>query len=140
MYNRLFDPWDEMNRVQRQMNRLFDNSFLAGRREFPAVNIWANEDNVMVTTELPGYEKENVDISLIGDVLKINGSRKAPECGEGECFHRQERNYGVFSRELQLPYAVDAAKVDALFRNGVLKISLHRAEETKPKRIKIMSN
>ena len=140
MYNRLFDPWSDANRIQRQMNRLFDNSLWPGRREFPAVNIWANEDNVIVTSELPGYEKDEVDISLVGDVLKINGTRNAPACGENDCFHRQERTYGVFSREFQLPYSIDTAKVDATFRNGVLTISLHRAEETKPKKIKILSN
>jgi len=140
MYGRPFDPWSDAYRIQRQMNRLFDNDLWPGKKEFPAVNIWANEDNVLVTSELPGYEKDEVDISLAGDVLKINGTRKAPECGENDCFHRQERNYGVFSREFQMPYAVDTTKVDATFHNGVLNISLHRAEETKPKKIKIISN
>jgi HSP20 family protein len=140
MYSRPFDPWGDVSRIQRQMNRMFDNDLWSGRADFPAVNIWANEDNVLVTTELPGYEKDDVDISLVGDILKLNGTRKAPECGEDDCFHRQERNYGVFSRELQLPYAVDVARVDATFNNGVLKISLQRAEETKPKKINIMSN
>jgi HSP20 family protein len=93
----------------------------------------------MLTAELPGYEKNDVDISLTGDLLRLHGSRKAPECKDEECFHRQERNFGVFDREIQLPFAIDQEKVDAEFANGILKINLPRAEQDKPKKIEIQT-
>jgi len=138
MLYRTFNPWRELNRIQGEMNRIFDNSWQT-RREYPAVNLWSNTDNALVTAELPGYLKEEVDISLTGDVLRIHGSRKAPECKDGECFHRQERNYGAFDREIKLPFNIDSAKVNATFNNGVLKIELPRAEADKPKTIQIKS-
>jgi HSP20 family protein len=91
----------------------------------------------MVTAELPGYEKKDVDISLTGDVLRLHGSRKSPDCKDDECFHRQERSYGAFDREIKLPFAIDQNSVEASFQNGVLSISLNRAEEDKPKKIEI---
>jgi HSP20 family protein len=136
MLYRSLNPWTELNRIQNEMNRIFDNSWRTGR-EYPAVNLWTNSDNVMVTAELPGYSKKDIDIALTGDVLRIHGSRKAPECKDGECFHRQERNYGQFDREIQLPFHIDAGKVEANFDNGILKISLPRSEEDKPKKIEI---
>lgn len=136
MLYRSLNPWRELNRIQSEMNRIFDNSWQT-RREYPAVNLWTNTDNALVTAELPGYSKDEVDIALTGDVLRIHGSRKAPECKDDECFHRQERNYGVFDREIQLPFNIDSGKVDATFANGILKIALPRAEVDKPKTIEI---
>ena len=137
MLYRTIDPWRQINDIQREMNHLFDGSSRTFRYEYPAINIWTDKDKALVTAELPGYDKNDVDISLIGDMLRIHGSRKAPECKEDECFHRQERNYGVFDREVKLPYAINAKNVEANFQNGVLRISLHRAEEDKPKKIEI---
>jgi len=139
MLYRSFDPWRQINEIQREMNRLFDSTTTRTRNQYPAVNIWSNADNALVTAELPGYGKNDVDISLTGDVLHIHGSRKAPECKEDECFHRQERSYGVFDREIQLPFAVNQNNVKAEFQNGVLRINLPRAEEDKPKKISIQA-
>ena len=140
MYYTTFNPWREMNQIQREMNRLFDLSSRQNDPEYPAVNLWTNSEHVLVTAELPGYEKNNVDITLIGNVLRLHGSRKAPECKDEECFHRQERNYGVFNREIKLPFPIHSEKIDAVFQNGVLKINLPRAEEDKPKKIDIKTN
>lgn len=137
MLYRTIDPWREINEIQREMNRLFNNSYSQNRLDYPAINLWTNADNAMVTAELPGYSKEDVDISLIYDVLRIRGSRKAPECKENECFHRQERNYGLFDREIKLPFLVDAGKIDAVFKDGILRIHMPRAEQDKPKKIDI---
>jgi HSP20 family protein len=137
MLYRTLDPWRQINEIQREMNRIFDVNSRGKRYEYPAINIWTDTDKVLVTAELPGYEKKDVDISLTGDMLRIHGSRKAPECKEDECFHRQERNYGVFDRELKMPFAIDQNKVDATFQKGILSISLNRAEEDKPKKIDI---
>ncbi len=137
MFYRSFDPWREMNRIQHEMNQLFDNPSWQKRREYPAVNVWTNSSNLLVTAELPGYDRDSVDISVTGDILRIHGSRKAPECKEDECFHRQERSYGVFNRELALPFAIDTNNIDASFRDGILSISLPRAKADIPKKIEI---
>jgi HSP20 family protein len=134
---RTIDPWRQMNDLQREMNRLFDFSSNQTGTRYPAINLWTNAENVLVTAELPGYDKNDVDISLTGDLLRLHGSRKAPECKEDECFHRQERNYGLFDREIQLPFAINQDKVEAEFTNGILKIRLPRAEQDKPKKIQI---
>jgi HSP20 family protein len=137
MFYRTLDPWRQINDIQREMNRLFDGRTGRKRFEYPAINIWTDTDKAMVTAELPGYDKKEVDISLTGDLLRIHGSRTAPKCTEDECFHRQERNYGVFDREIKLPFAVDQNRVEAAFEKGILSISLNRAEEDKPKKIEI---
>ena len=139
MFYRTLDPLRQINEIQHEMNRLFDLRSRGSRFEYPAVNIWTDTDKVLVTSELPGYDKTDVDISLTGDVLRLHGSRKAPECKEDECFHRQERNYGMFDREIKLPFAIDQNSVEASFKNGVLSISLNRAEEDKPKKIEIQT-
>ena len=119
------------------MNRLFDVRTGTKRYEYPAVNIWTDTDKALVTAELPGYEKKDVDISLTGDILRLHGSRRAPECKADECFHRQERSYGVFDREIKLPFAIDQDSVEANLEKGILSISLKRAEDDKPKKIEI---
>ena len=139
MLYRTFDPWHQISDIQREMNRLFDLRSRGTRYEYPAINIWTDTDKALVTAELPGYDKNDVDISLTGDMLRIHGSRKAPECKEDECFHRQERSYGMFNREIKLPFAINPNKIDATFQNGILSINLIRAEEDKPKRIEIQT-
>ena len=139
MLYRTIDPWRQINDIQREMNRLFDASSRTSGYEYPAINIWTDTDKALVTVELPGYDKNDVDISLTGDVLRLHGSRNAPECKEDECFHRQERKYGVFDREIKLPFAINANNVEATFKNGILNFSLLRAEEYKPKKIEIQT-
>jgi HSP20 family protein len=139
MLYRTLDPWRQINDIQREMNRLFDVRTGRKRHEYPAVNIWTDTDKAMVTAELPGYDKKDIDISLTGDLLRIHGSRKAPECKEDECFHRQERSHGVFDREIKLPFTIDQTSVEATLENGILSVSLSRAEEDKPKKIEIRS-
>jgi HSP20 family protein len=133
------DPWRELNQLQREMNRLFDHSLRQGPAEYPSVNIWADKENARITAELPGYQDKDVQITVLGDILKLSGSRKAPDCGKDECFHRQERFYGSFEREIKLPFLVDVAEVGAEFRNGLLLINLPRAEADKPRKIEIRS-
>ena len=137
MLYRTLDPWRQINDIQREMNRIFDVRSDRKRYEYPAVNIWTDTDRVMVTAELPGYDKKDVDISLTGDTLRLHGSRKAPECKKDECFHRQERSYGVFDREIKLPFAIDQNSIEANLEKGILSVSLSRAEEDKPKKIEI---
>lgn len=132
--------WRDMARLQREMNRLIDNMGDGRRGEFPPLNVWANEENAMITAEIPGVDPNDLDISVVGDTLTLSGSR-SPENGEdGHTYHRRERWQGNFSRTLQLPFRIDAEQVDAAFSNGVLQVTLPRAEEDKPHRISISAN
>ncbi len=128
----------EMARLQSELNRLFGESETFGYRgRFPAVNVWTNEDSVFVTAELAGFDVENIHISVVEGVLNLKGCRKSEELKEGETFHRQEREYGKFSRSIRLPFQVDPEKVEAQYKNGILNITMPRAERDKPKKIKI---
>lgn len=139
----LMSPWQEMRRLQRDMNRLFSDSFsLAGGRvgpSYPAMNVWTNQDGATITAELPGVDPEDIDISIVGDMLTLTGSRQPDELKDGQQFHRRERSFGKFSRTFQLPFRVEADQVEATFKNGVLHIFMPRVEEDKPKKIAVNS-
>lgn len=134
-------PWREMEQLRREMNRLFEDSFsIAGGRtapSYPAMNIWSNEEGAVLTAELPGLGPDDIDISVVGDTLTLTGERKAVELPEGAKYHRRERSFGKFTRTFQLPFNVEVDKVEAVFRNGILHLSLPRAEAEKPKKIAI---
>lgn len=143
MYRRFPAPaWREMEDLQRQMNRLFDDFFPARyhpAREFPAMNIWADENSVLVTAELPGIQGKDIDINVLGENLTISGDRPHDEVPQDAQFHRRERSFGKFSRSIQLPFVVDIKKVNATFKDGVLSVTLPRAESDKPKKIAVKS-
>jgi HSP20 family protein len=101
------------------------------------MNVWTDADSAVVTAELSGVSLDDIEISVEDDTLTLRGNRQPAELGEGVTYHRRERRYGSFLRSFRLPFRVDAEKVDAIFRNGVLSISLPRAEEDKPRRIAI---
>ena len=103
----------------------------------PAVNIRETDDAFEFTAELPGLTKEDVNITIEDKVLTLTGERKWDEEETKNSYHRVERAYGSFSRAFSLPNAVDSAKVGAQFENGILLVSVPKAEETKPRQIKI---
>ena len=134
--------WQEMDRLQREMNRMFrsaQGARLHTAPSFPAMNIWANEEGQFITAEIPGVEPEDLDISVTGEILTLSGSRKQEKIGDEVRYHRQERGYGRFKRSIQLPYPVQADHIEANFKNGVLKIALPRAEQDKPRKITVKS-
>jgi HSP20 family protein len=130
---------DEMRRLQEEMNRLFSSAFggsrLATPGGFPAVNAYANEDGVAITAELPGVKGEDLDVSVFRDTLTLRARR--PQPADAKAYHRQERRYGEFVRTVNLPFQVDPDRVEASLQEGVLRLSLHRPEEDKPRRIKV---
>ncbi|NOY81184.1 MAG: Hsp20/alpha crystallin family protein [Kiritimatiellaeota bacterium] len=133
-----WNPWAELERLQREMNRLFESySGNAAPSEFPAVNIWTNSDGVVLTAEVPGIKTEDLDIAVQDDTVTIRGSRPREELKDGETWLRRERGAGAFVRSFSLPFSVDADKVTATYRNGVLELTLPRAEADKPKRIAV---
>ena len=134
--NWFFDPWDEFERMRRVM------SGLDSRRssEFPSVNTWVSSDDSIVTTEIPGVDPESIDISVTGKTLTLRGSRKADDIKEDQTFHRRERWNGEFSKAIELPFIIEADKVVAKFKKGILTLTLPKAEAEKPKKIEIKSS
>jgi HSP20 family protein len=129
------DPWRDFERMNRALTRWNAPSSV----EFPAVNVWVAENNAVVTSELPGVEPEDIDISVAGKTLTIRGSRKSEELKEGESFHRRERWHGQFTKTLEMPFSIESGKVEAKFVKGVLNIALPRAEAEKPRKISVKS-
>ena len=144
MYRRYYIPpaWREVERLQREMSRMYDVLYPARLRPapgYPALNIWTSENGLNVTAEVPGIKPEDIDISVVGETLTLSGERHSDELQEGAQYHRQERGYGKFTRSIQLPFPVDVNKVEATFKNGVLQVALPRAEADKPKKIVVKS-
>ena len=133
------DPFQEMQRLQREVNKVFSGAGQSLSREVPPVNAWIGEGDVIIAAELPGIDPAKVDISVVGDTLTISGSRTAETLKEGESYHRQERDQGRFSRTIQLPFHVEAGRVEAKYERGVLTITLPRAEADKPRKITVKS-
>lgn len=134
-----FEPlFGEMRRMQNEMNRLMSGAGASAvARGFPPLGLWVGENSVVVSAELPGVGAEDLDITVHEDVLTLQGKREAKDVGEDVVWHRQERDYGGFSRTIQLPFRVDPERVNARFDNGVLQIELRRPEADLPKKIQI---
>jgi HSP20 family protein len=136
-----WDPFRDMGDLQSEMNRMFDGFFgrsVPGmeRAWTPAVDVYETKDDLVVTVELPGMNDKDIQLSLVGEMLSIKGERAStPQNEEG--VYRGERWFGRFERNLSLPYPVQTDKVKASYRDGVLSINLPKAEELKPKAIKI---
>lgn len=132
------DPFRELHRLQREMNRLFAD-FLTPAEQFPAVNLWTSPDEAVLMAEIPGVDPKDVDVSVLGNVVTIEGERKADASVPEENYHRRERETGKFMRSIRLPFEVEADKVQARIENGVLRVVLPRKESTKPRRIAIQA-
>jgi len=140
MFGRYSHSSDEMRRFQHEMNRLFDTAFsgqTSRAQGFPAANLWVDQDKIVLTAELPGFDVQQLSISVLGDTLTLSGERQAEQLPEGARYHRQERGHGCFTRTFKLPYHVDADKVEAVFEKGVLRINLVRSETDKPRKINV---
>jgi len=132
-------PWNEMERLRREMNRAFANIPATSESRvtagYPAMNVWTNENGAVITAELPGIDPEALDIAVVENMLTLSGERHPIELAEGEVYHRRECGYGKFTRSFQLPFNVEAGKVQAMYEKGVLHITLPRAEADKPRKI-----
>lgn len=132
-------PLAQLSELHREMNRLFDGNILtdAFTGWAPALDVTHDKDQVQVVAELPGLKKEDIELNLQEGVLTISGERKdTNERKEGET-HRTERFYGRFQRSVELPVEVDANRVNATYSNGLLTVTLAKAEAAKPKQITI---
>ena len=138
-------PFSEVGLLQNQMNRLFDTALQGWSGDstngttawIPPADIHESENELLVTLDLPGIDPKMVDVRVENNVLTIRGERKLDEKQNTENFHRVERSYGPFGRAFTLSTAVDAEKIHATYKAGVLSIALPKAETAKPKRIQI---
>lgn len=136
-------PRRDMLRIQDEMNRLFNNfvrSTEADREQTmwsPQVDIFESDDEISVTVEIPGMEKEDVTVSIQDNVLTLKGEKKQDTESKDKNFHRVERAYGSFERSFSLPSTIQTDRVKATAKDGVLTIALPKAEEAKPKEIAI---
>jgi HSP20 family protein len=138
------DPFREFAVMQDRMNRLFGNVYLrdedTGIRGnwTPAVDIFETENHdLVVKAELPGMDRENIEVVVENSTLVIKGEKKFSNEVKEENYRRVERTYGTFHRSFTLPTTVDATKVSAEFKNGVLTVKLPFKEEAKPRSISV---
>jgi HSP20 family protein len=103
----------------------------------PAVDIFENGDDLVIRAEIPGVDKDEVDISVRNNSLTLRGERKREQEIDDDNAYRLERSYGNFVRSFSLPRTVDSSRISAKYSNGVLDIILPKAEEAKPKKIEI---
>jgi len=139
-----WSPLRDMSVLQNQMNRLFDDTLHTwpaqsdGTRAWsPAADIYETDSDLVLQTDLPGIDPKQIDVRVENNVLTVRGERRFEQKVEREKFHRVERSYGTFSRSFTLATAVDADKIQAHYKNGVLSITVPKAEQAKPKRIQI---
>ncbi len=142
-----WEPFNEMVSLRDAMNQLFQDSFIRpGNLLMPfdgqqlAVDVIENKDEVIVKASVPGIKPDELDITLTGDLLTIKGETKSEEDIKEGSYVRKERRFGAFSRTLTLPTTVVSDKAKAEFENGVLTLTLPKAEEVKPKTIKVKAN
>ena len=138
-------PWsifDELESLQADMNRAFaagDRPWRRRRPRYPLLNVWSSEDGLVIDAEVPGVDPKDVDISVKGDELTLSGKVNTVGPPEGESVHRNERPSGEFARVLQLPFRADAGDVRASYKNGILRVTVPKTEEEKPRKIAIES-
>lgn len=145
-----WEPFRDLLSLQDRMNRMFDESYRGvsrgtgsdedwalGGSWAPAVDIYEQDGNIVLKAELPGVDAKDVDIRLENNVLTLRGERKLDNEVKRENYHRVERSYGSFTRSFTLPTVVDQEKIKADYRDGVLRVTLPKREEAKPKQISI---
>lgn len=140
-----WDPFRDMVSLRQAMDRLMEDSFvrpsralrLMGEEAFPAIDVYQKPEELVVKASLPGLKPEEVDITISGDTLTITGETKADEEVKREDYIYQEHRYGAFTRSLALPPDLRTDKAEASFDNGVLTLTIPRAEEVKPKTVKV---
>ena len=139
-----WDPFQNLNTLQEQVNRLFESS-LPGRRSegaaittwAPAVDIYETENELVLKADLPDLNEKDIDVRVENNMLTIRGERKFEQNVKEEDYLRIERTYGSFSRSFSLPNTVSTEGIKAEYKNGVLEIALPKRAESKPKQVKV---
>ena len=138
-------PFREVSKLRNEMDRLWEDYFGSGRKAFqpmggtwmPSVDVSETADKIVVKAEIPGIDSKDIDISLSGDVLTIKGEKKTEREEKEENYHLVERGYGSFTRSLRLPVGVEADKIEASYKQGILTVTCPKKEEVKAKTIEI---
>jgi len=141
-----WDPLKDMLGLQERMNRLFEESLVrsrAGDEDLaqgawaPAVDIYEDEERIVLRADLPGVAPEQLNVRVENNTLTLSGERRFEKDVKRESYHRVERQYGAFTRSFALPGTVDADRIQAEHHDGVLELTLPKREESRPKQIKI---
>jgi HSP20 family protein len=143
-----WEPFRDLVGLQERMNRLFDESFRGINRTgseedwgggswAPAVDIYEQNGNIVLKAELPGVDPKDVDVRVENNILTLRGERKLENEVKREYYHRVERAYGSFTRSFTLPNVVDTEKIKAEYKDGLLRMTLPKKDEAKPKQISI---
>jgi HSP20 family protein len=143
-----FEPFRDLVNSQREFERLFRGAFTPAmdaeeastRTWAPPVDIYENGDSLVLKAELPGVNPNDVEIRVEDNTLYLKGERKFEKEVKEQNYHRIERSYGTFTRTFSLPNSIDADKVAATYKDGVLMLTMPKKEEAKPKTIKISVN
>lgn len=135
-------PWVGLGELENRLQQIFNNwpadvEGANGSEWLPAVDVAEEADRYVLTADLPGMSREDIDLSITDDVVTLKGSRKTESEEKKKGYHRIERSYGSFQRAFRIPGGVDNAKVEASFKNGVLSVSLPKPETTRPKQIDV---
>ena len=139
----LWEPFDIITDWQEEMNRLFSGSLRRRTREDlpsffrPDIDLEEDDEQFVVIADVPGIRKEELDISITGNVVTIKGERKEESEKEGKNFYHAERWAGGFTRVIELPGEVDASKVKASVKDGILELTIPKSDSAKPKQIKV---
>lgn len=140
-----WSPFIDVGKTLEEMDRMFGRVGRplglrsVPRGTFPAINVYAQDDAVVVVAELPGVKAEDLDLSVLNDSLTLKGERADEPPAEGDRYYRRERMSGAFARTINLPDPVDPDSVRAEYKNGVLKIHMAKAQEARAKKIAIQS-
>ncbi len=137
-----WEPFRDLMSMRDDFDRLFESIFggmPVTREDFwtPSVDIVENNGNIEVKAEIPGMKKENIKVTVRDNVLSIAGERKQEQETKEKTFHRIESYYGKFNRNIRLPSEVEADKIKATYKDGILNITLPKPESAKPKKIEV---
>jgi HSP20 family protein len=140
-----WDPFRDLLSIQDRMNRLFEQTLSRSRAEegiaastwTPAVDIYETPETIVLKAELPGLRREDIGIEVRDNTLTLRGERRFAKDDQEENYLRIERAYGAFQRSFTLPTTINQEQIRAVFRDGVLELTLPKAEEAKPRKIAI---
>ncbi|HOG23149.1 MAG: Spore protein SP21 [Candidatus Omnitrophica bacterium ADurb.Bin292] len=140
--NQWMDPFDMLADLHGNINRLLSSSLRRGSQEnissfAPSLDLREKDDRFVVRADVPGIDKKDIDISVIGNTLMIKGERKSEERQDEKGYYYTERVFGTFHRSVELPVEVDSEKVTASYKDGVLEVTVPKSERAKPKQIKV---
>jgi len=141
---RRVDPFQGVMGIQERMNQLFRNNFagygddtITSGAWAPAVDIYETSEAVEMTFEIPGVNQKNIRVNIENNLLTVSGERKFEHEDRRDNYHRVERNYGAFQRSFTVPSTIDPNRINAVFENGLLRLTLAKRPETQPRAIEV---